>query len=242
MRSTDDILVENYLTGMMTPAEKAAFVERMKSDESIRRLVEADAIITTGMRKEMGTMATGAMEPGAELMARLAATTPAIGTAVTGSGGAIAAALFSGSTVKILVGAIGVAGIAIGTFLVAPLMRHDEPAAVAPPHAMETIPAEKQALPAGTERTGIGQPRPAAGPSESLRAPRPARPSEGAAAEPHPPAGAAHSTSPTASGPEKSAVVPAEGRDLLEEQLSNDPAVFSSDTVRMKVKIRQREK
>jgi hypothetical protein len=222
-------MVERYLDGAMDPAEEREFVERMNADASLRRLVEADRAITSGVRKEMGAMQAGAAEPGAGLLAKLAATPP---TAAAVTGGTVGAALLTGGTVKALVVAVGVVGIAVGAFLIAPLMRQETTTISSPARTADSIPAAP-APPAPTDR----QTPQASLPADARRpeaAPTHARTGGSTTTvRSATPRGAIEQEKPTAVKPHK-----ATGTELLDEQLEGKPRIFRNDTVRVKVERR----
>ena len=167
-------------------------------------------------------MPAAATEPGAGLLAKLAATPP---TAAAVTGGGVGGGLLAGSTMKILVAAVGVAGIAVGAFLVAPLMDPKEPAPSA--GRADSIPAV--ALPP----RAVGHDTQAISPPADLRDPV-------ASPDAHVGRSAAVAKSARKGMEQRRPAVeqPSQrnGAELLDEQLREKPTVFRNDTVKMKVR------
>jgi hypothetical protein len=218
-------MVERYLDGAMDAAEEREFVERMNVDAPLRRLVEADRALMNGVRKEMAAMPARTAEPGARLLAQLAATPPT----ATVTGGSVGTALLTGGTVKVLVAAVGVVGIAVGTFLIAPLMRQEPATTSSPARTADSLPATP-ALPAPADRQTPHPPLPT-----DARAPEapPARARTGgnttAVRNAMPREPIEHGAQANVRSRK------ATGAELLDEQLEGKPRIFRNDTVKVKV-------
>jgi hypothetical protein len=130
MRSNKERLIERYISGRMGQAEQREFLARAEHDPALRRMLKAEQVIGSAIAHDRAAIPLVGMEPGAKVLAKLAATNPAgvgaaTGTAATaGAGSAVAGSSLLGTMfAKIVLGVVGIVGVAVGTFMIAPALR-----------------------------------------------------------------------------------------------------------------------
>lgn len=170
MRRNKERSIERYINGRMGPAEQREFLKQAEHDPSIKRMLKAEQVIGSAVARDRAALPLIAVEPGAGLLTKLAATKPAgvgsaagagssaagsgtagvsAGSAAAGSSAGIGAAgsvagtgvvggaagsaagssgilssiLFGSKIAQAIVAVVGVSGIAVGTFMVAPIIQ-----------------------------------------------------------------------------------------------------------------------
>lgn len=117
--------IERYVDGQMSPTEQQEFLKLTERDAGLRRLLEAEQAIVSGARKDRLKMPGVASEPGAALLAKLAATPAATGAAV--AAGTSGFTLLNTTILPWAIAAVGTLGIVLGAFVIAPLTTPQQP-------------------------------------------------------------------------------------------------------------------
>ncbi|HVK37112.1 MAG TPA: hypothetical protein VNA88_01170 [Candidatus Kapabacteria bacterium] len=130
--------LERYLSGAMSPDESRSFLARADVDQELRRLLEAERVITGAVARDLAATAPAAIVPGEGLRAALE---------LSRTGAASAAGSWMTLKVAAIGVAIGLAGLVGGSLFVAPMIEGDtaKPAqrTIAPP-SVETPAAMPQ--------------------------------------------------------------------------------------------------
>lgn len=132
-RSNTDRTIERYINGRMGPAERREFLKRAETEPAIQRMLQAEQVIGSAIARDLAAIPILATEPGTDILAKLGAASPAAMAGMEGGAESVAAGsaagaegispLFFGSKLfKSIVAIAGIAGIAIGTFMIAPML------------------------------------------------------------------------------------------------------------------------
>jgi hypothetical protein len=151
----DDLqhLVERYLSGAMSSEETRSFLTRAGHDRELRRLLDADRIITGAIARDTASTMPGATVPGASLMAALEMSRT-VAQPVAGS--------WMNLRVAVIGVTIGLAGLVAGSFLVAPMLGTSSDRAPAVSTPTVTTPIDKPVAPGAPESPSVDATSPAA--------------------------------------------------------------------------------
>lgn len=149
-----DDLIAKYLDGLLSPEARLEFERLMREDSILAREVRAEGLIRSALLSDGVRLPDGAAEPSPAILKKLSATS---GSGVAGSaasqavaGGAaqsVLGAIF-GTTLGItIISVVGIAGLVLGVFLVAPIFR--EPGKSGRVERVEPASALPAAVPAG---------------------------------------------------------------------------------------------
>jgi hypothetical protein len=117
-----DTIVNRYVNGRMSPAEEEEFLRMAGNDPQLRHLVRAERIVRGSALRWRESIAGTAGDPPPALMARLAATAPGSAMPASETSPAPRTSIPGGRVARALMAILGIGGLAIGTFVVAPLL------------------------------------------------------------------------------------------------------------------------
>lgn len=143
-------MIANYLDGALSPEARLEFEDLMRRDAALEREVRAEGAIRRSLGKDTTPLPYTSVEPSSAITAKLAAT-PASGVAggiasqavAAGAAQNILGAIFGTTLGVTVLSVVGIAGLVLGIFLIAPMIREND----LPMETEQTVPPAS--LPSG---------------------------------------------------------------------------------------------